>query len=302
MLKDYRTRVNATIAMLESTFDILSRESENLTEAIRLANRRPFENGFRDKPLPLRFKMKKDSVMVDFLGYEYEKVESELTGGWWYRYSHNPKTFRVPWFKFQEAAGSAKLPAAYIIPVQWTEVISRLKINGVKMLITEKTDSAVVSSARFSDFSFPERPFEGRFRPRYSFREFDTLRAIPAGSAIIPVRQMRARRIATALEPAAPDAYVAWGFFNAVFEQKEYFETYVMEEMARKMLEEKPELREEYEKYLDDNPEKTESQRSKLEWFYRRTPYFDSNLALYPVMKLYGENDLENIIATTGAK
>ncbi len=301
MLKDYKTRVNATIAMLESTFEVIFNHSEELSAAIQKADSGTSLPVFRRKPLPLRFNLTKDSVMVDFLGYEYEKVKSGLTDGWWYRYSHTPKTFRIPRFSKLEVTESAALPAAYIIPVQWDEVIKRLKINGVKFLTTENTDTLRVTSIRLTDFSFPDHPFEGRFRPQYSFFEFDTLRAIPSGSILIPVKQLRARLIANALEPGAPDSYLAWGLFNAVFEQKEYFETYVMETMARDMLKKNPALKIQYEKYLRDHPEKAGNQRSKLDWFYRRTPYFDLNLGLYPVMKVYDEKYLEQIISRTKA-
>jgi hypothetical protein len=34
-------------------------------------------------------------------------------------------------------------------------------------------------------------------------------------------------------EPRAPDSFAAWGFFNAHFDQKEYMENYVAEEVMR---------------------------------------------------------------------
>ena len=40
------------------------------------------------------------------------------------------------------------------------------------------------------------------------------------------------------LEPQGPDSFVAWGFFDAIFEQKEYGEDYVVEKLARDMLDE----------------------------------------------------------------
>ena len=42
------------------------------------------------------------------------------------------------------------------------------------------------------------------------------------------------------LEPLAPDSLVAWGFFNAVFEQKEGMDAYVAEEAAREMMQRDP--------------------------------------------------------------
>jgi hypothetical protein len=44
------------------------------------------------------------------------------------------------------------------------------------------------------------------------------------------------------LEPAAPDSLARWGFFNAIFEEKEYAEHYVLESLAREMLANDPAL------------------------------------------------------------
>ena len=46
-------------------------------------------------------------------------------------------------------------------------------------------------------------------------------------------RAARARLVMHLLEPQAPDSFAAWGFFNACFEQKEYMEPYVAEQIAR---------------------------------------------------------------------
>src|SRR5438876_3290903 len=39
----------------------------------------------------------------------------------------------------------------------------------------------------------------------------------------------------TLFRSQAPDSLLAWGFFNAIFERKEYAEPYVMESLARDM-------------------------------------------------------------------
>ncbi len=54
--------------------------------------------------------------------------------------------------------------------------------------------------------------------------------------------------IAYLLEPKASGSLLEWGFFNGIFEQKEYAETYVMEPLARKMLDSVPGLKESYQK------------------------------------------------------
>lgn len=45
-----------------------------------------------------------------------------------------------------------------------------------------------------------------------------------------------ARIIAHFLEPKASDSFVGWGFFDAIFEQKEYAESYDIEVEARRLL------------------------------------------------------------------
>ena len=101
------------------------------------------------------------------------------------------------------------------------------------------------------------------------------------------MNQRTARVIAHILEPKAPDSYLYWGFFDAIFEQKEYAESYVMESLARKMLAEDPELKKEFEQKKTDNPDFTNNFWAILNWFYSKTPYWDQKKNVYPVGKIY---------------
>ncbi len=51
------------------------------------------------------------------------------------------------------------------------------------------------------------------------------------------------------LEPDAPDSLLFWGFFNSIFEQKEYGEGYMLEKLARDMLAKDEKLKE-----VNENP------------------------------------------------
>jgi hypothetical protein len=126
-------------------------------------------------------------------------------------------------------------------------------------------------------------PYEGRFTVSYQIRDITDVRTFAAGSAVVDMNQRAARVAANILEPAGGDAYVAWGMFNAIFEQKEYVESYVIEEYARSMLEEDAELKKEFEERMASDPEFAESPRQIRDWFYRRTPFWDDRIGLYPV-------------------
>ena len=55
----------------------------------------------------------------------------------------------------------------------------------------------------------------------------------PAGSIVVPLNQRLSKVAIHWLEPEAPDSAMRWGFFDSIFEQKEYGEAYVMEKVAR---------------------------------------------------------------------
>ena len=118
---------------------------------------------------------------------------------------------------------------------------------------SEETNEAAeieVESYRFVEVSWPGGPFEGRFMPRVKAEPTREHRTFPAGSIVVPLAQTLAKVAINLLEPEAPDSLLAWGFFNATFEQKEYGEHYVLETLAREMMEKDPALRLEFERRL----------------------------------------------------
>ncbi len=105
---------------------------------------------------------------------------------------------------------------------------------------------------------------------------------MPAGSLFVPIAQPRAPLVLHLLEPLAPDSLVAWGFFNASFERKEYMEAYVAEEEARSMLAADPALRIEFDARLRD-PAFAKDAKARLDFFYKRHPSWDERVNLVPV-------------------
>ena len=90
-----------------------------------------------------------------------------------------------------------------------------------------------------------------------------------AGSVIIPMDQEAANVAIHLLEPNGPDSFVYWGFFNSIFEQKEYGESYILEKLASDMLAKDPSLRDEFNRRLLD-PAFARSPQARLRFFYER--------------------------------
>lgn len=117
-------------------------------------------------------------------------------------------------------------------------------------------------------------------------------RTFPVGSTVAFLNQRTNKVVVHLLEPKAPDSFARWGFFDAIFERKEYAENYVLEEMARSMLNENSALRSEFEKKLNSDPAFASNPWERLFFFYRRSPHWDEKINLYPVGKIMEPIDL----------
>ena len=283
MLKDYATRVDATHSMLVHALGVVNTDPRALRAAVAQADARAASPTLRTTPFPLVLDVSyADSVMIDFAGVAFEAVKSDVTGGVWYRYGAVPTTFRIPYFGTQRVVKQAQLPEAYIIPRQWTDVITRLEWHGVRVCRLRAAVTLPVESIRLRDVAWSAKPFEGRHAVTYTSERFEETRTFPAGSAVVDMNQTSARVIAHLLEPDAPDAFVQWGFFDSSFEEKEYIESYVMEAKIREMLAADLALATAFEEAKLDSAFAGDPERIRR-WFFERSPYFEHRAGVYPV-------------------
>lgn len=296
MLKPHKDRTEATYALLDFSAEYVNNNARKLKTMIAMADETTAGAAFRDRPFPVRWKRDdSDSVMVEFKGVEYDIVESDLTGGKWFQYHpEKPQDYELPWFRKSVPEVKVDLPEAYIIPPQWAEVTYRLALHGAEVNYLNDEVQLWAEQYRFNNPGWSRGPYEGRFMMNnIEYEAFRDTITFPKGSAVIDMNQRTARVIANILEPHAPDSYVRWGFFNAIFEQKEYSATYVMESLAREMLKADPELRAEFEQKKAKDPEFGKSQWGMLNWFYSKTPYWDMKKNLYPIGKIIERKDIE---------
>jgi len=288
MLKPYKQRVEASYQCMVTALEILNVQHQELKSLNLEADTRVMSPEFRIRPFPLQFRLSgTDSVMVDFLGVMYDTIRSEITDGLWFKYSSIPETFTVPLFSHCIPSEEVMLPKAYVIPVEWQEVIDILRLHGILMKKIEDDTLMLVSSYKFIAPRWRSSPYEGRFPLSHiQYSTFEELRSFPAGSVIVETSQATVRLIAQLLEPKGDGSLLSWGFFNPIFEQKEYFEFYVMEPMAKQMLEDDPELRKEFEAVKAADSNFIKNQWQVLNWFLEKTPYRDAKRMIYPVGRI----------------
>ncbi len=288
MLKPYRSRVEATERLIEGTLRFFQKDAGALRAAVRQADDETAA-GLGDS-LAVRY----DLVMtpnetVHFQGFRQENRKSDLTGKDWIVYTKEKFEADVPRYDSVRASLSVAVPAAYLIPAQWQTVIERLKDHGVVLERLTAPLETEVEMTRFSHPSWQSAPFEGRHPVSYTTSQIRERRTFPKGTVVARVHQKAARVLVHLLEPQAPDAFAAWGFFDAVFEQKEYAEDYVMEPMARDMLAKDGALRSEFAAKVAADSAFAKDGAAKLQFFYERSPYWDHNVLLYPVARILTE-------------
>ena len=111
------------------------------------------------------------------------------------------------------------------------------------------------------------------------------LRTYQPGDVWVPLDQRSALVAVHLLEAQAPDALARWNFFDTVLEKKEYGEMYVVEPLARKMMQDDPALAQEFRARVAADSAFAQNPHERLEFFYRRSPWADPEQNLVPVAR-----------------
>jgi murein tripeptide amidase MpaA len=301
MLKDYKTRVTGNYEIMRALLEVINRDAEKLVRNNREADAATIATGKAHDPqakFPLRLQAAPETVLFHFRGFKFQRVESEISGKPWIQYSHEPLELDIPYPARLNVTLAVAPPAAYVVPAPWTEVIDRLAAHGVQMLRTTAVWKGEVETYRCERMNWQARPFEGRHPipaitdsteqtgARPQCRLVREQLSFPPGSVVVPLDQRTAKVAIHWLEPEAPDSALAWGFFDAIFEQKEFGESYVLEKLAREMLAKDPQVKAEFEKKLANDKEFAGNAYARLNFFYQRSPWWDQRLGLYPVGRL----------------
>ncbi len=290
MLKPYKTRVSATYQILIATLEFVNRQSDELRTLVRDADRRTEALPDEASPyLPLSFRPTEVSIDWTFRGFKTRTVESPITGSSLVTFTDVPEIVTVPYFPGAIVVDSVRVPRYYVIPKEWSQAVEVLKAHGVHLKELKAPVTLEARVVSLSDPRWQERPFEGRHGVRFKSRESVVRRDFPAGSIVVPMRQRAAKIAAHLLEPIGPDSFVRWGFFDSIFEQKEYAESYVMDSIARTMMERDPKLAEEFNARVASDSTFARNGWARINFFYQRSPWWDDSIGLYPVVRIDGE-------------
>jgi hypothetical protein len=283
----YPDRVKATYDTLVAILERVGQDAAGWLGAIHAADASRREIG--GKRVALSFDHGERKETIDFLGYAYRREPSKLSGSTRIVFDEGTaQTWSVPLGTDVKPTLVVTAPkAGYVIPPPYVTLFAeKLALHGFTTVPMKSARKGVaVEVFKASEAKFEATSYEGHQRVDVKGTWKRETRDIPAGSLFIPVGQPGAELLLHLLEPEAPDSLVSWGFLNQVFEQKEYMESYVAEDIGEAMLRENPALRAEFDKALAD-PTFAADPKKRLDFFYKRSPYWDAAKDVVPIFRV----------------
>lgn len=285
MLKPYNQRVKATYELMISFIDFTSTNSN----AIRKARDEQKAAALTAQEFPISWSLdrsKNDERL--FKGYEAGRKPSEISGQTRLYYDRSkPFEKTVKFFNVYNAKDLIKKPAAYIVPQGWWKVIELLKVNKVQMRQLSADSTIQVEVYKIDDYKTAPRSFE----MHHVNSDVKTSTALQEmkfrkGDYYIPMNQAANRFLIEVLEPAAPDSYFAWNYFDGILGQKEGYSSYAFEETAFEYLKTNPELRKKLEDRRATDTAFAKSGSAQLNFVFQNSPYFEKEYLRYPVYRV----------------
>jgi hypothetical protein len=285
--KDYPTRVRSTRNTVLDLVELAARDGARWLDVAHAADRRSAR--LAGQPVVLTYETTDKVRTIDFRGYAYTRTPSEVSGALMTRYDEaEPQVWKVP--LRDEIVPAVTVPAprgGYLVPAAFAALVQpKLDTHGLDYRrIAQAQNDAPVQAWRARDAKFATGSMESHQRlTAQGDWQADSADLAP-GALFVPIAQPRARLVMALLEPQAPDSLLGWGLFNNAFEQKEYMEDYVAEQVARDMLAKDPALKAQFEQRLRADPAFAASPAARLDFFYRRHSAYDTRLNLYPVLR-----------------
>ncbi|MCY7355610.1 MAG: M14 family metallopeptidase [Lysobacter sp.] len=287
--KDYPTRVRITRNTVIAVLEHVARHGQAWRKLARDADGRAAN--LAGKSVPLDYIATDKARTVDFRGYAYTRTPSEISGASMTRYDDSkPQIWKVPLRDEIIPGRSVIAPrGGYLVPPVHAALVARqLRIHAIGFrTLASALVNANVETFRADKTTFTPVSIEGHQRLAIEGKWAQDTQTIVSGALFVPIAQPKLRLVMAILEPQSSDSLAAWGDFNNAFEQKEYMEAYVAEEVARDMLTRDKAVKAEFEHRLKDDAEFAKSPQARLEFFARRHSSWDDRFNLYPVFRTH---------------
>ncbi|MBI6119967.1 M14 family metallopeptidase [Salegentibacter maritimus] len=285
MLKPYPKRVKGTYELMHSMIGIAEANRERMKDIRKRASRKYLT----DRWYPINYTPDYENpTKRNFKGYEGNMIASEITGDERLKFdTEKPFTKEIDYYNNFIAQDTIEIPRAYIIPQGWWQITELLKLNNIKLEPLARDTTLYVETYRIEDFKTRDNAYEGHYthsETRVS-KKMDSIK-FRKGDFMVKTFQDGVRYLIETLEPEASDSFFNWNFFDSVLQQKEGFSPYVFEDIAKKMLEDNPELKDAFEAKKNNEAEFANSWYNQLDWLHKQSKHYEEAHLRYPIFRV----------------
>ena len=284
MLKPFQSRKKSTYRFLNSILKICS---ENKNEILKVRSE-AFKNDSAIKEYKYNWELNSNQFEpITFNGYTAEYPSSSVTGMKRLKYNHEkPYSKKINYYNTYEAKSSIKIPRYFYLPQAYENIARLLEGNGIICNRVQHDSLSKCQSIIIDDYKTTSAPYEGHYlHSNITTHSIDEFVNVAKGDYMISTNQPTIRILMEVLTPDAVDSYFAWGFFDSILQEKEWFLDYVFEDIAEKLLKENNDLKMKFEKWKLENPNKDSF--NQLFFIYQNSPYFEKGFKKYPVRLIY---------------
>ncbi|MBY0301582.1 M14 family metallopeptidase [Sphingomonas ginsenosidimutans] len=262
MLKPYRQRVLGTYVLLEAALKIAA------SDAARIIAAKATDRASRPTELLTRWKPAATPIgwIEDFKGVAFDTYRSPASGREEQRWLGRPITFRMPIIG-QTPSESVRLPKAWWVPREQTEIIERLRLHGIRFETIRTPQTRTLDHVRLIDPKMSQ-PIEGRYPITARFEHHETSDVLPAGSVRVPADQPLGLLAASLLEPESQDSFLAWGFFPEMLAPAPNTDAFVLAALGERLLATDPSIKAAFDAKLRTEPGFASDPDARLAWLY----------------------------------
>ncbi len=285
MLKPYHKRVQGTYELLKQMIGIAETDGQQIKSLREAAMTR--HKAWTYYPVQWAIDTTRNSIL-NFKGYEADTLISEVTGFPRLKYDREqPFTKPVVYQNYMKPVDSVLVPKAYIIKKGYEGIIDLMQRNKIQLEQLQKDTVLLVESYRIKNYETRTNAYEGHY-PHYATTVSKHMEKVlfSEGDYFIATDQPGIRYILETLEPAAPDSFFNWNFFDPILQQKEGFSPYVFEDEAADMLAKNEDLKAEFMAKKSDDTEFASNWYAQLDWLFKRSGHYEKNHMQYPVYRV----------------
>lgn len=293
---DFKSRIDATYEFFIGCLDYVAQHPDEIIETVRQAEAETVAAGNNpgSDSIGVRFKMVEDDQPVEIISFEITQT-IDAQGKTHYQRTNDLTTYTVPYIGKSIATKKVARPYAYIIPKAYGNIVHKLQQHGIVVEKLRRPLETAVEVYKITDMEWADESYQGHHPVHLTARPETRNMNFEPGTYIVRLAQPSGNVAAFLLEPETPDGYGYWNYFDQISEQSVIIVDDFLDKLGQRLLQQ-PEIRAEFERLAQDDPELKTDPQKRREFFLAKSPYADPNRYIFPIYRLRHKMQMATVV------